>query len=89
MPPKKDDKKKDDLLGDLDNLDDITPAPDDDLPPEPDPEPELSIVDQFVAGDMDAVKQSIQDQVIKTVSDVVNGTPETPAPDDDVVPPED
>ncbi len=76
---KKEEKdKKEELLEDLDKLD--KPDPDPELAN--DPEPELSIVDQFVAGDMDAVRQSIQDEVIKTVSDVVNGTPE-PEPDAD------
>ena len=81
MPPKKEEEKKDELLDDLDKLDG-DPEPE----PEGDPEPELSIVDQFVAGDMEAVKQSIQDQVIKAVSDTVNGTPEPdadPEPDPD------
>jgi len=34
------------------------------------------MVDNFVNGDLDAVKQTIQDVVVKTVSDVVNGTSE-------------
>lgn len=84
MPKKKEEKNE--LLDDLNKLDDPKkeedPKPDDELPPEP--EEELSIVDQFVSGDMDAVKQTIQDQVIKTVSDVVNGSPE-----EDTAPPED
>ena len=96
MPPKKKEEEvvvpKDNLLDELDNLD--APAPDEDAPAPADdvvePEPELSIVDSFVNGDMDAVRQTIQDQVIKTVSDVVNGTPEVeepaPAPEPDADP---
>lgn len=76
-------KEDDNLLDELGKLDDPELDIDGDISPEPD-EPELSIVDKFVAGDMEAVKQSIQDQVIKTVSDVVNGTTEAdPEPESD------
>lgn len=70
MPKKKEEENN--LLDELGELDKPAPKEEDLDPPA---EPELSIVDQFVAGDLDAVKQTIQDQVIKSVSDVVNGEP--------------
>ena len=35
-------------------------------------EPEQNIVDMFTKGDMDGVKQHIQDKVVAAVSDIVN-----------------
>lgn len=97
MPPEKEDIKDNNLLDDLDKLDTPevetppadgdAPAPENEDAPAPEPEPELSIVDKFVNGDMDGVRQSVQDQVIKTVSDIVNGVPE-PEVDPDVPAPE-
>lgn len=89
MPKKKKEVKKvekeaeSNLLDELGELDTPEENKDDETVTTEPEEVELSIVDQFVAGDMDAVKQTIQDQVIKTVSGVVNGTPTTDAVEDE------
>lgn len=76
---KKKEHKPDELLKDLENMDkvdDPTPAPEN---PKPE-ETHMNVVDAFANGDIDYVKQQIQQHVIKTVSNVVNGEPASPPP---------
>jgi len=72
-------KEENELVDELDNLDKSDEVNDGDDPNDGDTledDPQLSIVDKFVDGDMDGVKSDIHDQVVKIVSDVVNTKPE-------------
>jgi hypothetical protein len=60
-------KESSDLVDELDNLDVDPDVTDDDVT-----EPELSIVDKFISGDLDGVKDDIHSQVVKVVSNIVN-----------------
>lgn len=74
-------KKKDNTLSnELDNLEKNPNVEDNNSISDPDHEPELSIVDKFVAGDLDGVKKDVHDQVVQTVSTVVNAPAIEPEP---------